>query len=79
MTTENGAVPQKTISQSTPITIGLACAVLGLAFSAGVLWQKVIAVEDRSVFTQEVLYEVKEISSDNKRRIDWMERRPSPP
>ncbi len=72
------------IGEKTPVALGVVVAILGLAFWAGGLAQRVTVQETnsaemrtvilemnaRSIEMQAVLEAVKELSADNKRRLD---------
>lgn len=62
------------VSNSTPIQLGLVTGLVALAFGVGGFWQRVTVLEHDSIITQQMLKETRELSSDNKRRLDFIER-----
>lgn len=67
------SVPTNTIGESTPITVALAILLLGVAFSTGVLYNKVTTLDTTQKRQEQLLETVVTLSRDNKYRIDQAE------
>ena len=62
------------LSSSTPITTALAIALCSGAFWTGGLATRLSSVEEDRAELLQISSELKEISRDNQRRIEWLER-----
>lgn len=62
------------ITASTPISLALMGAIVAVAFSSGILWEKVAHHDTGIDHNYQLIRELKELSADNKRRIDNWEK-----